>query len=109
MSTQLAPIEVFYSYADADEDLCRELDKHLSQLRRDGLIAAFHKRQITPGADWRGVLNQHLNTASIILLLVSADFLASDYCYGVEMNRALVRHKAGVTLAATLFYLLSFK
>lgn len=94
MSAQPAPLEVFYSYADADEDLCIELDKHLSQLRHDGLIAAFHKRQITAGQDWTKVLDQHLSTASVILLLVSADFLASDYCYGVEMMRAMQRHRA---------------
>ena len=46
MSALAAPIEVFYSYADADESLCIELDKHLSQLRRDGLITTWHKRQI---------------------------------------------------------------
>ncbi|MFL5698174.1 MAG: FxSxx-COOH system tetratricopeptide repeat protein [Ktedonobacteraceae bacterium] len=89
-----APIEVFYSYADADEPLRIELDKHLSQLQRDGLIAAFHKRQITAGTDWTKALDQHLNTASIILLLVSPDFLASDYCYEIEMQQALQRHEA---------------
>ena len=78
-----------------DEPLCIELDKHLSQLRHDGLITAFHKRLITPGTDWTKALDQHLDIAAIILLLVSPDFLASDYCYGVEMRRALVRHKAG--------------
>src|SRR5215472_2704212 len=92
MSAKATSIEVFYSCADADETLCIELEKHLSQLRRDGLIATFHKRQITAGQDWSKILDQHLNTASVILLLVSADFLASDYCYGVEMMRAMERH-----------------
>jgi tetratricopeptide (TPR) repeat protein len=95
MSIQLAPIEVFYSYADTDEDLRGELDKHLGQLRRDGLIATWHRRQIVAGMDWTKALDRHLNTASIILLLVSADFIASDYCYGIEMQRAMERHEAG--------------
>src|SRR5260370_25929717 len=95
MSAQPKPIEVFYSYADADENLCIELDKHLSLLSRDGLITAFHKRQILAGQDWTKILDHRLNGASIILLLVSADFLASDYCYGVEMMRAMERHRAG--------------
>ena len=94
MSAQLAPIEVFYSYADADEDLRSKLDKHLSQLRHDGLITTWHKRQIIAGTDWVKALDEHLNMASVILLLISADFLASDYCYGVEMQRAMERHDA---------------
>lgn len=74
MSVLSAPIELFYSYADADEDLWRELDKHLSQLKREDLITNFHKRQITAGTDWKKVLDQHLNTASVILLFISADY-----------------------------------
>jgi hypothetical protein len=64
-----APIEVFVSYAEADGPFCIELDKHLSQLKRAGLIAVFHKRQVIAGTDWTKVLDQHLGTASIILLL----------------------------------------
>ena len=97
MSGQFAPIEVFYSYADADEALRCELDKHLSQLRHDGLITTWHKRQIVAGTDWNKALDQHLNTASAILLLVSSDFVASDYCYGIEMQQAMKRHDAGET------------
>src|SRR5262245_39082371 len=95
MSAQPAPIEVFYSYADADEPLCVELDKHLSLLRRDGLIAAFHKRTIKAGTDWMTAMDEHLNRASVILLLIRVDFVASDYCYGVEMSQALTRHERG--------------
>lgn len=95
MSAQLAPIEVFYSYADADENLRSELDKHLSQLRHDGLIITWHKRQIIAGTDWTKVLDKHLNTASVILLLISSDFVASDYCYGIEMQQAMKKHNAG--------------
>src|SRR5579864_8573832 len=96
MSVLPAPIEVYFSYADADEPLCKELEKHLGQLSRDGLITTWHKRQIVAGTDWTKVLDRHLNTASIILLLVSSDFVASDYCYGMEMQRAMARHEAGL-------------
>jgi tetratricopeptide (TPR) repeat protein len=96
MNVLPAPIEVFYSYAGADESLRIELDKHLSQLRRDGLITTWHKRQIIAGMDWTKALDQHLNTASIILLLVSSDFVDSDYCYGTEMQRAMERYERGV-------------
>lgn len=97
MSAQPAPIEVFYSCANADEDLCCELDKHLRQLRHDGLITTWHTRQIIAGTDWTKALDRHLNKASVILLLISSDFVASDYCYGVEMQRAMERHEAGET------------
>ncbi|SRR5437762_6935927 len=93
MSALAAPIEVFYSYADADESLCIELDKHLSQLRRDGLITTWHKRQIVAGTDWTKALDSHLNTASVILLLSSTDFLA---CNGTEIQRAMDRYERGV-------------
>jgi TIR domain len=88
------PVEVFYSYAHEDEAFRNELEKHLSLLRRQELITAWHDRHILPGADWSQAIDEHLEGASVILLLISADFLASDYCYGIEMQRALERHNA---------------
>ena len=93
--TPPASIEVFYSYAHEDEELVKELQKHLSILKRQGVIREWYDREITAGTDWKGQLDQHLNSSGIILLLVSADFLASKYCYDVEMTRALERHDQG--------------
>ena len=87
-----APLEVFYSYAHEDKDLRDELEKHLKLLQRNGLIANWHDRRIGVGAEWRDEIDAHVRSASIILLLISADFVASDYCYGVEMKLALERH-----------------
>lgn len=87
------PIEVFYSYANQDAALRDELEKHLSILHRQGVISSWYDRQITAGTDWAKAIDTHLSTASLILLLVSSDFLASDYCYSVEMKRALEQHK----------------
>src|SRR6266702_2939614 len=87
-------VEVFYSYAHKDETFRKTLDEHLSLLQRQGVISVWHDRQIVPGTDWAQAIDEHLERASIILLLISADFLASDYCYGVEMTRALERHQA---------------
>ncbi|GHO96633.1 hypothetical protein KSF_066810 [Reticulibacter mediterranei] len=98
MGTQSIPIEVFYSYADVDEALCHELDRHLRQLQRDGLITTWYRGKSIAGTDWAKTLDQHLNTASIILLLVSSDFVNSDYCYGTEMQRAMERYDLGETL-----------
>src|SRR6266496_3676354 len=87
-------IEVFYSYAHEDEVLLNKLKSHLSILRREGLITEWYDRQIVPGTEWKHVIDDHINTASIILLLISPDFIASDYSYGVEMVQAMQRHKA---------------
>ncbi|TMC21025.1 MAG: toll/interleukin-1 receptor domain-containing protein [Chloroflexi bacterium] len=95
MSAQPTPIEVFYSYASEDEALRYELEKHLSLLHRQGLISSWHHRQIVAGTERLKEVDKYLETASIILLLISSDFLASDYCYSIEMQRALERHRLG--------------
>lgn len=95
MTTNGNAISMFISYAHEDEPLLRQLETHLSLLKRQNLVAAWHDRQIPAGTDWAGEIDARLEQASIILLLVSADFLASDYCYEVEMKCALERHEAG--------------
>src|SRR5258706_5594666 len=92
IETPFAPVEVFYSFAEADAPLLEQLEHHLSVLRYEGSISTWHKRQIVAGSDWQVELDRHLNTASLILLLISSDFLASDYQYGVELQRAMERH-----------------
>ena len=86
--------KVFYSYSHRDEGLRDELGNHLAPLHRQGLIAEWHDRKIGPGTEWEGQIDTHLDEAEIILLLISSDFIASDYCYDVELNRAMERHEA---------------
>lgn len=86
---------VFFSYAHKDKPLRDRLEEHLSILKYRGLIATWHDREITAGDDWEREINLHLESASIVLLLISASFMASQYCYSVEMRRALERHKQG--------------
>ncbi len=88
-------IEVFFSYAHEDEILRNELAKHLSILKRQGFIAEWHDRNISAGQEWAYEIHTHLNRVHVILLLVSPDFMSSDYCYSVEMKRAMERHKTG--------------
>ena len=89
------PVTLFYSYAHEDEVFLESLRKHLAVLERSGIISGWYDRDITAGANWHGVIDARLDAAEIILLLLSADFLASDYCIDVEMARALERHDAG--------------
>jgi hypothetical protein len=86
---------LFFSYSHVDEELRDELEVHLAPLKRQGIIDAWHDRRITPGNDLHGAISEHLQEADIILLLVSPYFLNSDYCYDVEMTRAMERHSAG--------------
>jgi hypothetical protein len=88
-------VKVFFSYAHRDESLRDELEKHLSPLRRSGIIEPWHDRRIVAGEEFDASISQYLETADIILLLISADFLASDYCWEREMQRAMERHESG--------------
>lgn len=84
-------IQVFFSYAHEDEDLRNEVEKHLTILKRQGIISSWYDRDITAGTEWAGEIDTHINTADVILLLISSDFLASDYCYDIELKRAMER------------------
>ncbi|HEY1352418.1 MAG TPA: tetratricopeptide repeat protein [Ktedonobacteraceae bacterium] len=88
-------IEVFYSYAHEDEELRQRLQTHLGVLKYQELITDWHDRDIRAGEEWARQLQVHLDTADIILLLISPDFLNSAYINSVEMKRALERHNAG--------------
>ncbi|HMR68126.1 MAG TPA: TIR domain-containing protein, partial [Anaerolineae bacterium] len=94
-ATMPRSIKLFFSYAHEDEELRDELAKHLRILERQGIISAWYDRDITAGMEWANAIDDNLNTADIILLLVSPDFIASDYCYDQEMKRAMERHEAG--------------
>ena len=89
-------VDVFISYAHKDRELREELAKHLSSLRNGGIINDWFDGDITGGAEWEKELLNHLKTAQIILLLISADFIASDFCYNVEMQQALARHDKNI-------------
>jgi hypothetical protein len=93
-----APVDVFFSYAPADELSRRELEKHLSVLERTGKIRGWSSRQVGAGEQQRSASDAKLEAAKLILLLISADFLASDDCYDREMKRALARAEAGEAL-----------
>ena len=90
-----APLLLFYIYAHEDEQLRNQLETHLKILERRSLIASWHDRLIGPGHDWAKEIDENLDRTDLILLLVSADFIASDYWYAKEMKRALERHADG--------------
>src|SRR5579859_828339 len=89
------PVTIFFCYAREDRALLNKLKTHLRPLQRQSLIDVWHDGDILAGTEWEPTIQRHLNTAQIILLLVSPDFMDSDYCYGIEMKRALKRHTKG--------------
>ncbi len=88
---------LFYSYSHKDRRLRDSLETHLALLRREGLIAGWHDRNISAGREWENAIDEWLERAKLVLLLISADFIASDYCYDRELKRALEKHEAGET------------
>src|SRR6185295_20240204 len=88
-------IDVFIAYARNDESALEELVAHLAPLQRQGLIHAWYDRQVEAGDVWEAEIREHIEAAQMILLLVSADFLASPSCWDSEMERALRRQTAG--------------
>ena len=86
---------VFYSYSHKDAELRDRLGKYLAPLVHQKKIVEWHDRKIAPGGNWETEISSQLEFAHLILLLVSADFLASEYCFGVEVEKALTRLKRG--------------
>ncbi|REG82289.1 TIR domain-containing protein [Algoriphagus antarcticus] len=86
---------IFLSYAHADEDLKKELDKHLMPLKRSGKIETWDDRELIAGQEWNEEILAELNRAEIILLLVSKDFIASQYIWEKELETAMKRHENG--------------
>jgi TIR domain-containing protein len=86
---------VFFSYSHKDEELRDQLEIHLTMLKRQGVIETWHDRRLLAGDPIDQGISVELERADVILLLVSPDFLASEYCYGVEMVRAMERHMEG--------------
>lgn len=86
---------VFLSYSHADASWRDQIEKQLRALQRQGVIEVWHDRRIEPGQDFAQLIDDHINQDEIILLLVSSDFIDSNYFYEIEMQRAMERHEAG--------------
>jgi hypothetical protein len=96
MITHQDPVSLFLTYAKSDEPLLEQLEMHLHVLQQRGLISLWYKRQIRAGMDWKDEVDQQIERASLMLFMVSTDFLASDYSNQIEMKRAMARQEAGL-------------
>ena len=89
------PIEMFISYSHRDEDLKDELYVHLANLTRQKKIKPWQDRAIEAGTEWDAAIKANLESAGVILLLITPRFIASEYCFDKEMQRAMERHAEG--------------
>jgi nucleoside phosphorylase len=96
------PIQVYISYAQKDEDLEEELETHLALLKAQKIISPWHNRLIGLGQEKDKAFDNHIDTAQIILLLVSPRFMASNYADEQEMTRAMQRHADGQALVVPI-------
>lgn len=94
--------QVFCSYSHEDRDFQDSLAKHLAALKRIGQIELWYDREIHAGDKWAKEISENLEKADIVLLLVSANFIASEYCYAVEMKRALELHESDQATAVPI-------
>lgn len=88
------PLKIFISYSHRDELLRDELVSHISLLKRQGLIETWYDRKVSAGDHGDAEIDANLESADIVLLLVSADFINSMYCWEKELERGLERHEA---------------
>lgn len=93
-------LTVFISYCHADKELKEELLKHLEPLKRLNLIKTWSDRELIAGDEWGREISDKLESANIVILLISIDFINSEYCYDIELERALELHSKGSAVVA---------
>ncbi len=96
-------VKVFLAYAHRDEALVQRLQVFLAPLKRSGNVALWSDRQILPGAEWENEIKKEFRSADVILLMISADFLASEYIWEKEMSLAMEQHGLGKTTVVPVF------
>ena len=99
----MTDITLFFSYAQEDERMLTELKKHLQSLKRQGLLTGWYDHNIAAGLEWMQERANQLNAATLIALLISPDYLNSDYIYSSEMSKAMQRHEAGTARILPIF------
>lgn len=84
---------VFISYSHRDREWLERLQVHLKPLERAGLVQRWDDTMIRPGQTWQQEIDQALQSARVAVLLISADFLASDFIADNELPPLLQRHE----------------
>jgi len=88
-------LKAFISYAHEDEAMKNDLDKHLISLKRSDKIDVWQDRMLMAGTEWDSTIKKELEEADMILLLISVDFISSQYIWDKELKTALQKHENG--------------
>ncbi len=95
--------KIFISYSHNDSEWLERLQVHLKPIERQGLVTPWDDTKIQPGANWREEIQAALDTANIAILLISADFLGSDFIADNELPLLLdAAENAGVTILSLI-------
>ena len=89
------PKKLFISYSHKDDSPREELEERLAMLKRNNIVSVWHDRKILAGEEWKDKIDENLESADIILFLISPSFLASNYCFDVEVKKAMEKQAAG--------------
>ena len=87
--------KLFISYSHKDDSHREELEERLAMLKRNNIVSVWHDRKILAGEEWKDKIDDKLESADIILFLISPSFLASNYCFDVEVKKAMEKQAAG--------------
>lgn len=88
------PVKAFISYSHKDKDGLEALISSLAMAKRVGNLTLWYDKAIDAGEEWEKRIFEELHNSDIVLCLVSADFINSDFC-DRELNNALNRHLEG--------------
>ncbi|HEY8688924.1 MAG TPA: toll/interleukin-1 receptor domain-containing protein [Chitinophagaceae bacterium] len=86
-------MNAFISYSHLDNQMLDRLHKHLAQLQRDGIITAWTDQEILAGGKLNQNISSSLSNSKLFIALLSPDYLASNYCYEKEFEKALEMEK----------------
>ena len=97
-------VKVFFCCSDStqDEEMRRKLENHLSPLKWEGVSTTWDRTMISPGKDWKSEIDTNLKSADIILLLISSEFIASNYHWNVLAKQAMEQHRAKTSRVITI-------
>jgi TIR domain-containing protein len=94
---------LFISYSHVDKKYRDSFEVHLSSMERQGLLKSWSDRELIAGSEWDGEISEKLETANIIVFLVSPDFIKSQYCYDKEVKLAMDRHNSQSAVVIPIF------
>lgn len=97
-----APVKVFVSYSHKDAEYKDELVTALAYLSRMEEIELWQDGRIEAGMEWKKEIFEKLAEAEIVICLVSSNFIASDFCYSIELKEALEGHEAGTKIVVPI-------